>query len=267
MAWQGKRVVELAPSGQVDALAPTVSLANGVAMPAIGLGTWPMDDAEAAGAVARAIGRGYRLIDTAQNYGNEAGVGAGVRASGVAREEIFLTTKFNRAWHSVAGVREACEASLKRLGMDYIDLYLIHWPNPDQDRYLDAFHGLQRVAEAGLVRAIGVSNFKPAHLARLLDAGLVPQVNQIQLDPYHPRADIVAIHQDDADHYRIEQAVTTRPFARTMAYDPQRQAIFTVTAEGVVDPAQPVNTGPARFYPNAYFPGSMVVLTYAPTRK
>lgn len=176
--------------------APTRTLLNGVAMPQLGLGTWPMDDAGAAVSVKTAIQAGYRLIDTAQNYGNETGVGEGVRASGVARSDIFITTKFNRAWHSVAGVREACEASLKRLGTDYIDLYLIHWPNPDQDKYVEAFHGLCKVREAGLVRAIGVSNFKPAHLQRLFAEGLVPDVNQIQLDPWHRRDDIVALHHD-----------------------------------------------------------------------
>lgn len=174
--------------------APTLKLANGVAMPRLGLGTWPMDDAQAEVAVRQAIGLGYRLIDTAQNYGNETGVGAGIRASGVARDRIFLTTKFNRAHHSIAGVREACEASLERLGLDYIDLYLIHWPNPDQDRYIEAFAGLERVLEAGLVRAIGVSNFKPAHLERLFAQGMVPHVNQIQLDPYHRRDDLTALH-------------------------------------------------------------------------
>lgn len=175
---------------------PTVTLSNGVRMPGIGLGTWPMDDAQAAGAVASALAAGYRLIDTAENYGNEHGVGEGIRASGVARDEVFLTTKFNRQWHSKDGVRQACEASLRRLGMDYIDLFLIHWPIPDQDRYVEAFQGMTALVEAGLVRAIGTSNFKVAHLQRLFDAGLVPQVNQIQLDPYHLRPDIVAAHRD-----------------------------------------------------------------------
>jgi 2,5-diketo-D-gluconate reductase A len=176
-------------------LAPTVRLLNGVEMPQLGLGTWPMNDAEAKDAVRTALGLGYRLIDTAENYGNETGVGEGMRASGVRRADVFITTKFNRQWHSVEGVRRACEASLTRLGTDYIDLLLIHWPNPDQDRYVEAFRGLLRVLDAGLVRAVGVSNFKPAHLQRLLDLGLVPHVNQIQLDPYRRRDDLVAIHR------------------------------------------------------------------------
>lgn len=176
-------------------IAPTIALRNGVAMPQLGLGTWPMDDAEATRAVASALQMGYRLIDTAENYRNEAGVGAGIRASGVARDEIFVTTKFNREWHSIEGARQACEASLKRLGLDYIDLLLIHWPNPKQDRYVEAFEGLTRLLETGLVRAIGTSNFTVPHLQRLLEQDLVPHVNQIQLDPYHLRSDIVALHQ------------------------------------------------------------------------
>ena len=175
--------------------APLIRLSNGVQMPAVGLGTWPLDDAQAAEVVAQALQIGWRLIDTAENYGNETGVGEGIRRSGVPRDQVFVTTKFNRAWHSVDGVRQACEASLRRLGLSHIDLLLVHWPNPDQDRYVEAFEGLLRVQQAGLVRAVGTSNFKPAHLQRLLDRGWVPQVNQIQLDPWHRRDDLVALHR------------------------------------------------------------------------
>lgn len=175
--------------------APTLTLANGVTMPLLGLGTWPMNDAEAAVAVAKALDMGYRLVDTAENYENERGVGEGIRNSGVSRADVFVTTKFNRKWHSVDGAREACEASLKRMGLDYIDLLLVHWPNPDQDRFVEAYQGLVRLLDAGLVRAIGTSNFKPAHLQRLFDLGLVPHLNQIQLDPYHLRNDLVDIHR------------------------------------------------------------------------
>ena len=175
--------------------APTLTLANGVNMPLLGLGTWPMNDAEAAVAVAKALGMGYRLVDTAENYENERGVGEGIRKSGVSRADVFVTTKFNRKWHSVDGAREACEASLARMGLDYIDLLLVHWPNPDQDRFVEAYQGLVRLLDAGLVRAIGTSNFKPAHLQRLFDVGLVPHLNQIQLDPYHLRNDLVDIHR------------------------------------------------------------------------
>ena len=174
--------------------APTLTLANGVQMPQLGLGTWPMDDKEATTAVAHALSIGYRLVDTAENYGNERGVGAGLRASGIARGQVFITSKFNREWHSVDGARQACEASLERLGLDYLDLLLVHWPNPDQNRYVAAFEGLTRLLESGLVRAIGTSNFKLAHLQRLFDAGMVPHVNQIQLDPYHRRVDLEQLH-------------------------------------------------------------------------
>lgn len=175
---------------------PTLTLSNGVAMPAIGLGTWPMTDAEAEVAVDRALRIGWRLIDTAENYGNEIGVGRGIHASGIDRSDIFVTTKFNRKWHSIDGVRAACEASLRRLGLDYVDLLLVHWPNPDQDRYVEAVEGLFRVLDTGLVRAIGVSNFKTTHLARLFERDLVPHVNQIQIDPWHRRDDITTLDDD-----------------------------------------------------------------------
>lgn len=175
--------------------APLLTLANGVRMPQLGLGTWPMNDAEAARVVPQAIEIGYRLIDTAENYENETGVGQGIKASGIDREQIFVTTKFNRRWHSVEGARSACENSLRRLKLDYIDLLLIHWPNPDQNQYLQAYEGLLKLQDSGLVRAIGTSNFKPAHLQRLFDQGWVPQLNQIQLDPYHRRDDLVTIHR------------------------------------------------------------------------
>lgn len=176
-------------------LAPTVVLAGGTEMPQIGLGTWPLQGEACASAVASAIEVGYRMIDTAENYGNEDGVGEGIRRSGVAREALFVTSKFNKEWHSVPGVRHACEAALRRLGLDYLDLFLIHWPNPRQGRYVEAFEGLLAVRDAGLVRAVGVSNFKEHHLGELFARGLVPEVNQVQLDPHTLRAELVALHR------------------------------------------------------------------------
>lgn len=177
-------------------LAPIIELRNGAKLPFLGLGTWPMDNAETADAVEAALKIGYRMIDTAENYGNEQGVGEGLRRSGLDRGDVFLTSKFNKEWHSYDGVEQAFEASARRLGVEYIDLLLIHWPNPAQDRYVDAFAGMTKLLSDGRVRAIGTSNFKPAHLQHLFDSGLVPEVNQIQLDPRHPRRDIVAIHQE-----------------------------------------------------------------------
>lgn len=153
-----------------------------------------MRDAEARRAVRTAINNGYRLIDTAEAYENEEAVGEGIRTSRIPREQVFVTTKFNKEWHSRTSVRKACEASLRRLKMEYIDLYLIHWPNPQQDRYVEAFEGMLELVDAGLIRVAGVSNFKPTHLQRLFAVGLRPQLNQIQLDPYRPRLDDVAFN-------------------------------------------------------------------------
>jgi 2,5-diketo-D-gluconate reductase A len=182
----------------------TLPLAHGASMPRIGLGTWPMDDAEAERVIADAIMAGYRLIDTAENYGNERGVGAGVRASGIDRADVFITTKFNREWHSVEGVRQAFEQSAERLGVEYIDLLLIHWPNPDQDRYVDAWRGLIGLLDAGLVRAIGTSNFLPHHLGRLVEeTEIAPDVNQIRVTPRAAQRDVWAA---DAEFGIVTQA-------------------------------------------------------------
>lgn len=176
---------------------PTLALANGARIPQVGLGTWPMSDAEAERAVAEAIGVGYRLVDTAYKYGNETGVGRGLRASGVPREELFVTSKLNGEWHGREKVREAFRDSVAKLGVDYLDLYLIHWPMPWQDRYVDAYLGLTDLLREGLVRAIGLSNFKPAHIDRIRAAtDVTPDVNQIQLDPTLTREAARAYHRE-----------------------------------------------------------------------
>ena len=163
-----------------------MTLSDGGSIPTIGLGTWPMDDAECERVVAEAIELGYRLVDTAYAYRNETGVGRGVKASGLPREEVFITTKFDRQSHSVAGVRQAFEDSAGRLGVDYLDLMLIHWPNPDHDRYVEAWEGLIALREQGLVRHIGTSNFLPEHLDRVIAAtGVTPVLDQIQMNPRH----------------------------------------------------------------------------------
>lgn len=183
---------------------PNVTLRHGAEMPRLGLGTWPMDDTEAERVIADAVAAGYRLVDTAENYGNERGVGRGLKASGLPREDLFVTTKFNRRWHGVDLAAEACEQSLDRLGLDYLDLLLIHWPNPDQDRYVEAWQGLARLLEAGRVKAIGTSNFKPTHLDRIIGAtGVVPDVNQIQLSPLTTRDEARAYH---AEHRIVTQS-------------------------------------------------------------
>jgi len=186
--------------------APTVTLLHGAEMPRLGLGTSPMDDGVTEQAVATAIGLGYRLVDTAENYGNERGVGRGLKASGVPRDELFVTTKFNKRWHGVELAAEACQRSTDRLGLDYVDLLLIHWPNPQQDRYVQAWRGLVRLLEDGRVRAIGTSNFKPAHLDRIIaETGVVPDVNQIQLSP--------TVTRDSARDYHAGRGIVTQSWS------------------------------------------------------
>lgn len=172
----------------------SIPLLSGASMPLLGLGTWPMDNEQTAAAVAAAIDLGYRLFDTAEQYHNESGVAEGLRRSGIARDDVFITTKFNRQWHSRRGVREAFENAVTRLDTDYIDLFVVHWPNPDDGHFVEAVEGLDSLLRAGQIRAVGVSNFKPAHLDRLFDVGRVPDVNQIQLDPRHTRNAARAVH-------------------------------------------------------------------------
>jgi len=192
------------------AAAPTVELLNGVAMPALGLGTSPMNDSETERAVASAIESGYRLFDTAENYGNEAGVGDGIRASGIDRKEVFVTTKFNARWHGFDEVQKAFSNSVDRLRLDYIDLLLIHWPVPEQNRFVDAWRGMVKLLEEGKVRAIGVSNFKPHHVDRIIEAtGIAPHVNQLQINPW-------ATRQSECDYDAAHSIITEAwaPIAR-----------------------------------------------------
>jgi 2,5-diketo-D-gluconate reductase A len=176
---------------------PTIALAHGASVPRIGLGTAGLNGDESARTIAAAIDMGYRLLDTAFAYGNEDVVGRGLKDSGVAREDVFVTTKFNRESHSVAGAHQAFADSARLLGVDYIDLMLIHWPNPAYDHYVEAWQGLVELLEAGDVRAIGVSNFKPAHIDRLLaETDVAPDLNQIQLNPTVTRAEARAYHAE-----------------------------------------------------------------------
>lgn len=172
------------------ALAPTVRLNDGNAIPQIGLGTWPLDDAQVATAVVSAVELGYRHVDTAYRYGNEAGVGQGVRDCGVPREELFITTKLDGTHQGRDRAVEGLEGSLKRLGLDYVDLLLIHWPLPQRNEFVSTWETFERLQAEGKVRSIGVSNFKPSHLERLLEkTSVVPAVNQIQVSPSITRID------------------------------------------------------------------------------
>lgn len=166
------------------ALSPVIELNDGHRIPQIGLGTWPLDDQQVAAAVVQAVEAGYRHIDTAVKYGNEAGVGNGVRSSGLDRTDIFVTTKLDGEFQGQDRAVAGLEGSLKRLGLDYVDLLLIHWPLPRRDEFISTWKTFERLQADGKVRSIGVSNFKPAHLERLMDScDVVPAVNQIQVSP------------------------------------------------------------------------------------
>jgi diketogulonate reductase-like aldo/keto reductase len=175
---------------------PTRELNDGTSLPAIGFGTYPLRGEDAVRGVLSALAAGYRLIDTAVNYGNEAEVGEAVRQSGVPRDEIVVTSKLPGRHHAYDDAIASVRGSLERMGLDRIDLHLIHWPNPSVGRYPEAWRALVDLREQGLVRSIGVSNFAEAHLARVIDeTGVTPAVNQIELHPYFPQAEMRAVDE------------------------------------------------------------------------
>ncbi|WP_016700720.1 aldo/keto reductase [Actinoalloteichus spitiensis] len=177
---------------------PTITLNNGVAMPQLGFGVYQVPDEEATATVRAALDAGYRSIDTAALYQNEVGTGRALAESGIAREELFVTTKLWNTDQGYDATLRAFDASLARLGLDQVDLYLIHWPAPKLDRYVDTWRAFERIYADNRTRAIGVSNFQPAHLDRLFEtSGIVPAVNQVEL---HPRLQQLAVREFDASH-------------------------------------------------------------------
>ncbi|MEV6804953.1 aldo/keto reductase [Streptomyces sp. NPDC051132] len=185
---------------------PPIILNNGVEMPQLGYGVWQVPDDDAERAVGTALEAGYRSIDTAAIYGNEAGTGKAIAASGLPREEIFVTTKL---WNSDQGydsTLRAFDTSLAKLGLDYVDLYLIHWPLPSRDKYVDTYKAFEKLHSDGRVRAIGVSNFLPEHLRRLIEeTSVVPAVNQIELHPH--------LQQDEARAFHAEHGIATEAWS------------------------------------------------------
>ncbi|MFC9693462.1 aldo/keto reductase [Kribbella sp. NPDC056951] len=185
---------------------PTVKLNNGVEMPQLGYGVFQVPNDETTAAVTAALEAGYRSIDTATAYQNEAGVGKALVASGIDRDELFITTKL---WNADQGYDKALTAfdqSLGLLGLDYLDLYLIHWPAPDLDLYVDTWRALSKLLADGRVRAIGVSNFQPHHLDRLNElAGITPAVNQVELHPF--------LQQDEVRAYGADFGIRTEAWS------------------------------------------------------
>ncbi|MFF2328108.1 MULTISPECIES: aldo/keto reductase [unclassified Streptomyces] len=174
---------------------PVHRLNDGRAIPAVGLGTWPLDDDAAERAVAGALDLGYRLVDTALNYGNETGTGRGIARSDVPREDVFVTTKVPGRHHGYEPALASFEESRRNLGLEYVDLYLIHWPLPRLDLYVDTWRALIRLRDDGRVRSIGVSNFTAAHLDRLeQETGVLPAVNQIEMHPRLPQDELRSVH-------------------------------------------------------------------------
>ena len=175
------QTAEMSPS-------PLIELNDGHRIPQIGLGTWPLNDEEVAGAIVEALDAGYRNIDTAVKYGNETGVGNGIRESGVDRSELFITTKLDGEFQGADRAVRGLEGSLERLGLDYVDLLLIHWPLPRRGEFVSTWKTFEKLQQEGKARSIGVSNFKPAHLDVLMSGSTVtPAINQLQISPSIPR--------------------------------------------------------------------------------
>ena len=186
--------------------APLIELNDGRQMPSLGFGTYTIAGPDAPALIGKAIDAGYRLLDTATRYENEAEVGEAVRASSVPREELFVTSKLPGADHGYDAALRSVEGSLKRLGLDRLDLFLIHWPQPPIDRYVETWKAFIRMRDEGTVSSIGVSNFLPEHLDRIVaETGVAPAVNQVELHPYLPQQEQRAA---DASHGTVTQSWT-----------------------------------------------------------
>jgi 2,5-diketo-D-gluconate reductase A len=176
---------------------PNIRLNNGVEIPQFGFGVFQVPPEETEQAVRDALDAGYRHIDTAQMYQNEEGVGRALAESGLARDEVFLTTKLNNDNHGHDAALRALDGSLTKLGVDHVDLFLIHWPRPEDGRYVETWRALEKIAAEGKSRSIGVSNFTIEHLERLAaETGTVPAVNQIELHPRFPQGELRRYHAD-----------------------------------------------------------------------
>lgn len=211
---------------------PTVALNSDAEMPVLGLGVAKLSDAETEGSVAAALEAGCRLIDTAAAYGNEAAVGRAIANSGTSREDLFVTTKLGTSNQGFETAQAACEASLDRLGLDYLDLYLIHWPAPTLGKFVESFEGMIQSKEQGHVRSIGVSNFTEDHLSAVIDrTSEVPAVNQIEL---HPRLSQPELREAHAKHEVVTQSYSPLGVGRLI----EEPTVTTIAAEYGRTPAQ-----------------------------
>lgn len=214
------------------AAVPTVTLNDDHTIPVLGLSVSELAPEEAEAAVTAALAAGYRLIDTAAANGNEEAVGRAIAKSGVPREELFITTKLATDEQGFQSSQDACRASLARLGLDYIDLYLIHWPAEQNGKYIDAWGGIMKSKEVGDTRSIGVSNFTPEHLSNIIDLSFfIPAVNQVELHPL--------LNQDELRQVHAEHSIATEAYcplgAGTLLDNP---AVVTVAAAHGKSPAQ-----------------------------
>src|SRR6267154_3133953 len=222
----------MTPSGREAAAIPSVTLNDENTIPVLGLGVGELSDSETEQAVSTALEAGYRLIDTAAAYGNEAAVGRAIAASGVPRDELFITTKLATEDQGYQASQDACKASIERLGPDYVDLYLIHWPGGDPGKYVDSWGGLMKRKEDGFTRSIGVSNFHAEDLSNVIELSFVtPAINQIELHPLLNQAERRAVN---AEYGIVTQAYGPLGVGRLL----DNPAIATVAQAHGKTPAQ-----------------------------
>ena len=212
---------------------PGIELNNGTTIPQLGFGVFQIDPSDTAETVQAALDAGYRHIDTAQMYGNEAEVGEAVAKSDIPRDQLWITTKCNNSNHGYEDSQKALDESLRVMGLDHVDLYLIHWPLPGKDLYVDTWKGLEQANADGKTRTIGVSNFQPHHLDRLLEeTETVPAINQIELHPHMQQAGLRSYHE--------------RHGIRTEAWSPIGQGKGLLDAPEFADIAQAHGKSPAQ---------------------
>ena len=222
----------MTPLDGETAAIPTVTLNDGNTIPVIGLGVAELSESETEQSVSAALEAGYRLIDTASAYGNEAAVGRAIASSGIARDELFITTKLATADQGFQASQDALRASVERLGLGYVDLYLIHWPGGDPGKYVDSWGGMMKRREDGFTRSIGVANFHPDDLSNIIDLSFfTPAINQIEL---HPQLNQAALRAANADYGIVTEAYSPLGVGRLL----DNPAIGTVAQAHGKTPAQ-----------------------------